>query len=270
MKIEREKCLQDVVRHDILNKLAIIIPSAEIVSSELSDERNKERALELLLLAVEIRDILRGKNSFTGETQKKGLVKDVQELIQFLLGMSQVLYLKTRPNDIVSNIYHCCQRIRDIESAVKACSKILSLKDFVLSEVVERESRFMGIDILMGGSNLSFRADCMFARVVGNLLQNALRHGKATVMSVFVEKRGDDIVIVFQDNGKGVPKENKEKIFEYGFTTKIEEPGGEGLGFCRDILDLSGATIEETGIPEKGARFEITVPKEDIINIMIS
>jgi hypothetical protein len=33
------------------------------------------------------------------------------------------------------------------------------------------------------------------------------------------------------------------------------------LIFVREILDITGITIRENGEPEKGARFEMTVPK---------
>ena len=72
-------------------------------------------------------------------------------------------------------------------------------------------------------------------------------------------------IITFEDNSKGVPEKNKQRIFEYGFTTKVDEPGGEGLAYCMDILALSGASITETGAEGQGARFEILIPAEDIV-----
>jgi two-component system CheB/CheR fusion protein len=50
----------------------------------------------------------------------------------------------------------------------------------------------------------------------------------------------------------------KEKIFERGYGKNT----GLGLFLSRDILDITGITIKETGKPGKGARFEMTVPKE--------
>jgi signal transduction histidine kinase len=49
----------------------------------------------------------------------------------------------------------------------------------------------------------------------------------------------------------------KEKIFERGFGKNT----GFGLAISRDILDITGITIRETGEPGRGARFEITVPQ---------
>ncbi len=60
-----------------------------------------------------------------------------------------------------------------------------------------------------------------------------------------------------EDDGEGVPADEKEKIFERGFGKNT----GLGLFISREILDITGITIRETGVPGKGARFEMAVPK---------
>lgn len=57
-------------------------------------------------------------------------------------------------------------------------------------------------------------------------------------------------------NGIGIPADLKERIFEQGFGNTT----GLGLFLCREILSGTGITIRETGIPGKGARFEIAIP----------
>jgi signal transduction histidine kinase len=68
----------------------------------------------------------------------------------------------------------------------------------------------------------------------------------------------EGVSIVFEDNGIGVPHEKKEKIFLHceGARASVRS-----LFFVREILDITGITIRETGEPGKGARFEMTVPK---------
>ena len=101
-------------------------------------------------------------------------------------------------------------------------------------------------------------ADPLFRNVVFNLLDNSLRHGGAGLSEIRVSlSYGDDMVIRYEDNGAGILAENKEKIFNRGFYTN----NGFGLLLSREILSLTGLGIRETGIPGKGACFEITVPK---------
>jgi PAS domain S-box-containing protein len=101
--------------------------------------------------------------------------------------------------------------------------------------------------------------DPVFVKVVYNLLENALRHGGAGLTRVLVtaeEREGGELVLVFEDNGVGVPAEDKERIFSHGFGKHT----GLGLTLSREILAVTGIRITETGIPGKGARFEIHIP----------
>jgi signal transduction histidine kinase len=64
-------------------------------------------------------------------------------------------------------------------------------------------------------------------------------------------------VILFEDNGVGIPAEDKTKLFTKGFGKNT----GLGLFLSREILAITGITITENGEPGEGARFEIRVPK---------
>jgi len=101
-------------------------------------------------------------------------------------------------------------------------------------------------------------SDALIANVFYNLIGNAVQYGKKiTTIRFSVEEVGDDHLIVCEDDGDGVVAEEKEKIFERGFGKNT----GLGLTLSREILDITGITIRETGEPGKGARFEMTVPK---------
>ena len=101
-------------------------------------------------------------------------------------------------------------------------------------------------------------ADPLIINVCYNLVDNAVRYGgKITNIRFFMEERDGERVIVCEDDGEGVPAKDKEKIFGMGFGKNT----GLGLALSREILDITGITIHETGEPGNGARFEITVPK---------
>jgi PAS domain S-box-containing protein len=100
-------------------------------------------------------------------------------------------------------------------------------------------------------------ADPLVVKVFYNLMDNAARYGgKITTIRFSSLESGDDHLIVCEDDGNGVPADEKEQIFERGFGKNT----GLGLALAREILDITGITITETGEPGKGARFEIAVP----------
>ena len=58
----------------------------------------------------------------------------------------------------------------------------------------------------------------MFEKVVYTLLENALRHGKTiTEIEFSCRTLADRLLIIYQDNGEGIPAEFKEAIFERKF-----------------------------------------------------
>jgi PAS domain S-box-containing protein len=128
--------------------------------------------------------------------------------------------------------------------------------------------RIQEIVALQKTEGISFSCTCdaeiftdpMIEKVFFNLFDNATRHGeRVTAITIGCERAPDGgMLIVVEDNGAGIPLEDKEKIFEKGFGKNT----GFGLFLVREILAITGIVIRETGIPGEGARFEISVPKE--------
>ncbi|WP_321505441.1 PAS domain S-box protein [uncultured Methanoregula sp.] len=101
-------------------------------------------------------------------------------------------------------------------------------------------------------------ADPLIAKVMYNLMDNAVRYGgKITTIRFFMQEAGDTCTLICEDDGDGVASAEKEKIFERGFGKNT----GLGLAVSREILAITGITIRETGEPGKGARFEIAIPE---------
>ncbi len=101
-------------------------------------------------------------------------------------------------------------------------------------------------------------ADPLMEKVFYNLVENAKRYGDTiTRIQFFGEEKQGDYIIVCADDGVGIEAEFKSKIFKREYFKHT----GFGLNLSREILDITGITITETGVPGEGARFEITVPK---------
>jgi signal transduction histidine kinase len=116
------------------------------------------------------------------------------------------------------------------------------------------------------GRNVSFHgetgpvgvfADPMIGQVFYNLIDNSLRHGeRLSRIRLSIRMEEPDLVVVYEDDGIGVPPEEKEKIFLKGFGKHT----GLGMFLIREILAITGITIRENGTYQQGVRFEIRVP----------
>jgi signal transduction histidine kinase len=114
------------------------------------------------------------------------------------------------------------------------------------------------VDELLG--NTEIFADAMIKKVFYNLIDNALRHGDRVTKIVFsTRETADGLLIICEDNGVGVPPQDKERIFAKGFG----RDSGLGLFLIREILSITKISIHETGDYGKGARFEMLIAKGD-------
>jgi signal transduction histidine kinase len=102
------------------------------------------------------------------------------------------------------------------------------------------------------------------ARAVRNLIDNADQHAASNVTVTLI--REDDVpTIHVDDDGPGVPAEQREQIFER--FTRLDEPrnrndGGAGLGLAivRQVMQSHGGTVQCTESPLGGARISIRLP----------
>jgi len=102
-------------------------------------------------------------------------------------------------------------------------------------------------------------SDPLLEKVFYTLLENAIRHGKKVTdidFSCCEQEKG--LMVIYEDNGEGIPADHKEDIFNQ----KYFQHTGYGLFLTKTILNITGISIRESGEPGKGARFEILVPKE--------
>jgi PAS domain S-box-containing protein len=105
--------------------------------------------------------------------------------------------------------------------------------------------------------DLEVYADPLFRKVFYNLVENSLVHGKE-VNTISISARGTDngLLLIYEDNGCGIPEQEKDLIFE----RNVGRHNGLGLFLVLEILSITGLSIRETGTSGKGARFEIHIP----------
>ncbi len=97
------------------------------------------------------------------------------------------------------------------------------------------------------------------------LLDNALRHSRGDVqVMVRASTEGRNAILVVDDEGPGIPPEDRERIFEPFARLSPERAGdggsGLGLAIARTIATAHGGTIAADDAPGGGARFRLSIP----------
>lgn len=100
----------------------------------------------------------------------------------------------------------------------------------------------------------------VFTNILINACQAIEKQGKITITT---EQKANNLEICIKDNGKGIPKENLNKIFTAGFTTKGVGVGtGLGLAISQKIIDKHNGKIRVISEIDVGSEFIITIPCE--------
>ena len=103
------------------------------------------------------------------------------------------------------------------------------------------------------------------AQVVGNLVENALRHGDGTVTVTVAGNDGSSAgasgaVLTVDDEGRGIPEAERDRIFAKFWRANRRRGTGLGLYIVKGLVEAHGGTISVGVAPSGGARFTVSLP----------
>ena len=111
-------------------------------------------------------------------------------------------------------------------------------------------------------AGLKVLADSFLSQLFYNLIDNTQKYGKkTTTIRISYTLKPSNLQLIYEDNGVGIPTENKSCLFQKGFSTG----GSTGLGLflIKKMIDVYGWSIEETGLQDQGTKFVITISNKD-------
>lgn len=152
-----------------------------------------------------------------------------------------------------------------LDDGQRGALNAVDLDDLVLQEV-RRHRGHDGphIDTAAVGAGQVRSSPVLLAQVVRNLLSNAVRHADHEVRVSLVEADGL-VTLVVQDDGNGVPADQRQAIFERFVRldeSRTRDEGGSGLGLAivQKVVDGMGGSIRVDDAPGGGARFSVVLP----------
>lgn len=223
------------------------------ISRDITDRKHAEQALSNvnkklnLLSTVTRHDILNQLTALATYLELSRDYADNSTLKDFISKEQQIAAIIDREINFTRDY-------QDLGEVVPVWQNVSSTITAVLRSLMTGD-----VKIVTDVSGVEVYADALFEKVFFNLIDNAIKYGGAKLSSIRFSARraGDALVITCEDDGVGIPPEDKERIFERGFGTHT----GLGLFLSREILGITDITIAETGTYGSGARFEITVPE---------
>jgi PAS domain S-box-containing protein len=154
------------------------------------------------------------------------------------------------------NIQHQIEFARDYENLGGKAPQWMNI-DQIFSHLLPIMGTY-GITFVSPDQDIEVYADPLLERVFYNLVNNSIQHGEhVSTIRIEYTTDSDGLIVSYHDNGVGIPESGKQNIFERG----VGRHTGLGLFLAKEILEITGMTIRETGTFGSGARFEIKVPE---------
>jgi len=156
----------------------------------------------------------------------------------------------------------------DVGTAELATEDV-DVADAVQQQVSRDTDRYPEIQVEIAGLDEAGAAHVharSFGRVVHNLVSNALRYARSQVRVGISKGAAGELVITVDDDGPGIPADERERILEpFGRTgdSRDRSTGGVGLGLAivRRIVEAHGGTVRVGDSPAGGAQFVTTWPR---------
>ena len=175
--------------------------------------------------------------------------------------------LKERTMKAISKSVELIENTRDLEKAFngKIKSKDAKLYD-VKNKLVELTKHYPGIKINMLG-NCKIFVDESIMIVFDNIIRNANIHGGADQIDVSLKREGKHCEVSFGDNGTGITREVKDRLFEEGFSYGPNKGSGLGLYIAKKIIEKHNGEIQVKDNKPKGVVITLKFKSEDVNEI---
>lgn len=179
-------------------------------------------------------------------------------LVQDLLTISQMEIGEIKMHKEDFDVVDLCREVKD-QLEDKAEKKSIDLK----FKVDQKDPVYVKADFQR------------IYQVMINLIMNALKYTKKDgTVTIDIQPEEDMIKLTVEDNGRGIPPEDLNRIFERFYRvekSRSKEKGGTGLGLSivKHIMEAHGSSIQVESVVNKGSSFWFSLEKGNPVPAMV-
>ncbi|MGV0718358.1 HAMP domain-containing sensor histidine kinase [Mycolicibacterium sp. XJ662] len=185
--------------------------------------------------------------------------------------------LEMRPDqreELIADVMRTQSRIEATLTALErlAQGELTTTDDFVpfdITELLDRAAHdarrnYPGVDVSLPSSTtvLMVGLPAGLRLVIDNAIANAIKHGGATEIRLSALTSGEGVEIAVDDNGAGVPEEERARVFQRFSRGSTAARSGSGLGLAlvAQQAEIHGGTASLDASPLGGARLLLRLP----------
>ena len=194
------------------------------------------------------------------ENNKNTITKSIDEELDKVENyIEQALYY-ARSNAVEKDYIITKNNLKEIVN-----SAILKNKTTLLNQKVTLELKELEQEVYTDSKWATF--------IINQIIQNAIKYSKESdkKIEIYSKSKNDKIILYIEDNGIGIRKGEKTRVFKRGFTgkngkKKKKKSTGIGLYLCKKLCDKLGLGIELNSEKDKGTQVRIIFPKNSYTN----
>lgn len=207
-----------------------------------------------------------------------GIAHEIRNPLGNISSSAQICLSKYKPDKQIKEFLDIIQ-----EESEKANAIIKGLLDFANPREVKLESADICcvikkvlncVDARFQENNVQVELNCpenipsimldekWLQQALQNFILNsiqAMTGGGKLLISAQFDLKNNDLLVIIQDNGKGIPQENMSKIFDPFYTTR-EDGVGLGLSLCHQIISDHQGKMQIESEEGKGTKVCLTFP----------
>ncbi len=202
-------------------------------------------------------------------------VSNKSQVTQSCLELLKDTELAEEQKELLEGALNCSKEQIEIIKKIRTLGEVKKEEveevciDSVIKDVVEEnryEASGKGIKIDLGCSgsdrNIKVIGGQLLKELFTNLIGNSIKHSGGSKIRVNVTELDDGrVVCTVEDNGRGIPQEDRDKIFERGY--KRGEKAGSGLGMyiVQEIAESYNGELRADDSELGGLKFEVYLQK---------
>ena len=248
----------------IIGLLVILLLIIILISFRMRAKKNRIIAAQKIQKLEDEKKLMAAQSILVGqEKERERIARELHDGIGVLLSTASIHFSsvesKTDDKETGEMLKKANKLLKDASKEVRQISHNMMpgvLSKFGLQEAIEdlfedvedASDIQVELDIALGEKRLAENVEIMIYRIVQEILNNTLKHARASELSLLLTKKGDHVIIDYKDNGIGFD-ENKL-------------PKGKNLGLLgiRTRVEFLGGTVEMKSEPGKGISYKIIIP----------
>ena len=213
------------VAHELNNPLSVVVGQSSLLAETAMDLEASTRAERISSAANRCARIVKSFLAMARDKPRKRVMADPNEIMKTALDATGYA-LRNSSVEVTTEFVHPCPLVfADFDQLVQVFTNLIVNADHALAEIPAP---------------------------------------KRLAITSYHDSIHDQVVMILEDNGPGIPDELRTRIFEPFFTTKEQGSGtGIGLALCHRIIETHGGQISIETAEKGGARFVIRLPAAD-------